>query len=291
MRSIFFGFLFFLIWAAGARYYYVCEIKDHCGNEVEETVTLPTTLQVKYGEEVILDGFNEFSFSSGKRKPFMNDNNIDFLDKLAQHLNDHPEHGLNIAGAYLENESDVKLSGTFMDNLGLARAEFLRAHLVARGIDENRISLDYNLVKGDELAQPVSFSLYPSGVDEENPEEYDRISFTFHDMTYTDANFEFDSDVFTPGNAFKSYADSVATYLGAFADKSFTIIGHTDAKGTVTYNEGLGLRRAKSARQYFVDLGVKTPINVESRGKREPVAPNNTDANRQKNRRVNFKIE
>ena len=33
---LFLGFLVFLMWASIARYYYVCEIKNHCKEPVEE---------------------------------------------------------------------------------------------------------------------------------------------------------------------------------------------------------------------------------------------------------------
>jgi len=291
MRSLLFGFFFFVIWALGARYYYVCQIKGLCGNAVTVVDARSNTLQLKYGEEVILDGYNEFAYDHGRRLPNLNTNNDEFLDKLAEHLKAHPEHGVTITGNYLENEATAALSGTFQENLGLARAEQIRNHLVARGVDESRISLDHQIVKGDKLSNPLEFSLFPSGVDEENPEEYSKVQFTFHDMTYSDANFGFDSDVFQPGSAFKLYADSVVTYLGNYEDKTLTIIGHTDNVGNITYNDDLGLRRAMSARKYFEEKGVTSKIKVASRGKREPIAPNDTDANKQKNRRVNLKIE
>lgn len=77
-----------------------------------------------------------------------------------------------------------------------------------------------------------------------------------------------------------------------------TIIGHTDSIGSKEYNLDLGLRRAKNARQYFIDsLGVVAPIEVKSMGKSRPVAPNtlpdgsDNPEGRQKNRRVNFVLE
>ncbi len=292
MRSIFFGFFFFVIWALGARYYYVCQIKGLCGGDAVTVIDArPNSLQLKYGEEVILEGYDEFEYSHGRRLPNLNTNNDEFLDKLAAHLIAHPEHSVTITGNYLEREAQAKLSGTFQENLGLARAEQIRNHLLSRGIDESRISLDHQVVKGTKLSRPLEFSLFPSGVDEENPEEYSKVQFTFHDMTYSDANFAFDSDVFQPGAAFILYADSVVTYLSNDKDKSLTIIGHTDNVGNNQYNDDLGLRRAQSARKYFKALGVEKKINVASRGKREPIAPNNTDENKQKNRRVNLKIE
>ena len=290
MRSLFFGFLFFIIWASGARYYYVCQIKGLCGDKVTTVDARSKTLQLKYGEEVILDGYNEFAFNHGSSLPDLDDNNKEFLNQLAEHLKGHPEHSITIIGSFLESEKDLKLNNTFQENLGLARAEFIRKLLMTYNLNENRMSLDHQIVSGEKLNQPITFLLFPSGVDEENPEEYAKIQFSFYDMTYSDANFAFDSDVFEPGTAFQLYADSVATYLSAYKNKSLTIIGHTDNVGNNVYNDDLGLRRAQSARQYFKSKGVEIKIAVASRGKREPVAPNSTTENRQKTEELILKL-
>ena len=192
----------------------------------------------------------------------------------------------------MESEKNTPLNNTFQENLGLARAEAIRKYLVIdKGADEKRISLDHQIVSGDRLIEPIKFTLFPTAVDEENPEEYTKVQFTFHDMTYSDANFEVDSDIFDPGPAFKLYADSVVNYLQVHKDIRLSIIGHTDNSGNLGYNDNLGMRRANSARQYFVKNGVTSEVKIYSKGELEPVAPNDTAPNRQKNRRVNFKIE
>lgn len=292
MRSIFFGFLFFLMWASFARYYYVCKIKDHC---TEKTVivkeTRPQTLNLTFGEEVILEGYEQFAFKEGSSLPDMNASNESFLDALANILKEQPERSVTITGAMLESEKGALLKNTLQENIGLARAEKIRDLLRVRGIDEKRITLDYETVQGTSLLEPVSFSLFPTAVNEEQPEEYAKIQFSFTDMTYSDANFKVDSDVFTPGSAFLLYADSVVTYMNNNMEKSLTVIGHTDDTGNDFYNEELGKRRALSASRFFKNKGLKSSIKTISKGEKQPVAPNDSDANRQKNRRVNFKIE
>jgi OmpA-OmpF porin, OOP family len=294
MRSIFFGFLVFLLWASFARYYYVCKIKTHC-TEAIPTVVVESqrakTLHLTFGEEVVLEGYDQFSFEKGSSLPDINANNQTFLNELVRILNEQPERSLNITGLLLESEKGIPLKNTLQENLGLARAEKIRNLLMAKGISEKRISLDYQMVEGDQLAEPLVFSLFPTAVDEERPEEYAKVQFSFHDMTYSDANFAVDSDVFEPGAAFLLYADSVITYMKQHQEKRLTIIGHTDNTGNDAYNEDLGHRRAKSASLFLKNKGLASPIKTNSRGEKEPVAPNDTEANKQKNRRVNFKIE
>lgn len=65
------------------------------------------------------------------------------------------------------------------------------------------------------------------------------------------------------------------------------IIGHTDSTGSDAINNPLSVNRAASARDYLVARGVPASrIAIDGRGSREPIAPNDTVANRAKNRRV-----
>lgn len=68
--------------------------------------------------------------------------------------------------------------------------------------------------------------------------------------------------------------------------------GHTDSDGDAAMNERLSLQRAMSVEKYLVDVhGLDADkIIADGWGERRPVAPNNTRANKQKNRRVEFQI-
>jgi outer membrane protein OmpA-like peptidoglycan-associated protein len=65
------------------------------------------------------------------------------------------------------------------------------------------------------------------------------------------------------------------------------ITGHTDGIGSDAYNMKLSQRRAESVANYLVKSGAsRQNIKTDWRGKREPIAPNDTDAGRAQNRRV-----
>lgn len=69
------------------------------------------------------------------------------------------------------------------------------------------------------------------------------------------------------------------------------IQGHTDDVGTDETNLKLSQRRAQAVRDYLVDKGVKkSRLVAEGYGASEPIAPNDTEANRSRNRRVQFEI-
>lgn len=86
---------------------------------------------------------------------------------------------------------------------------------------------------------------------------------------------------------FRPVLDKFATSLNANPTTNVTIIGHTDSSGTDAINNPLSVNRAAHARDYLVSKGVAASrFTIEGHGSREPVAPNDTAANRAKNRRV-----
>lgn len=289
MRA-FLVFLLFCAFALTARWYYVCKIKNLCGEPVTEVPQdiRKNNLELRDGEEVILQGYDQFRFDSAQVKPAMNANNRDFLDKLANHFQTNKDKNLTITGVYRPNEAGIA-SGMF-ENLGVARADEIREMLVKRGIAQERITLDFKQAATNNLDEPLLFTSF-TPAEEEDTEEYDKVAFTFEDMTFSEANFEYNSAEFKPQEQFLLYADSVKNVLELYPDKLLIITGHTDSIGGDVYNEDLGLRRAASAKEYFKEMGITSDIEVATKGRTKPMATNSTEEGRQKNRRVNFKIE
>ncbi len=101
--------------------------------------------------------------------------------------------------------------------------------------------------------------------------------------------FDFDSDV-VKGAAAENLS-SLANSLKRYPESEVLIVGHTDARGTDSYNMNLSDRRAASARAYLSSQGVDpSRIRTVGRGEAEPVASNESDAGREQNRRVEVAI-
>ena len=65
------------------------------------------------------------------------------------------------------------------------------------------------------------------------------------------------------------------------------IIGHTDSTGSDAINDPLSLRRAEATRNYLTARGVNgARVQVQGMGSRQPVASNDTNEGRARNRRV-----
>ncbi len=274
--------LLFVAYALGARWYFFCEVRGICGEEQEEVINRPKTLSLHEGETVILEGYDQFVFDSSEVRPVLNADNRNFLDSVAAYLKKQGNKSLEITSLY--RPSETAPIGYF-ENIGLARADYIRKELVRRGVSEERVDLDYGFSDTEALTEPLDFEIFPT------VESSGRLSYTLTNMTFSDANFEFDSDVFKPGTALLSYLDTVKAYLENNPDNKILITGHTDRIGKQSYNQGLGIRRAENARTYLKEkIGITVPIEVNSKGETEPIATNETPEGRQKNRRVNFQI-
>jgi len=100
--------------------------------------------------------------------------------------------------------------------------------------------------------------------------------------------FDYDSDVIK-GDA-RDNLNQLASNLQKYGDSELMIVGHADATGSETYNQDLSERRAFAAQRYLSGRGVTRPIRTLGRGELEPVASNDTEAGRAKNRRIEVAI-
>jgi len=82
-----------------------------------------------------------------------------------------------------------------------------------------------------------------------------------------------------------------ADLLRKYATWQITIEGHCDERGTAEYNLALGERRAITARDYLVSLGIPaTRLKTVSYGKEFPFDPAHNETAWSKNRRAHFVI-
>ena len=101
----------------------------------------------------------------------------------------------------------------------------------------------------------------------------------------TTINFDFDKSTIAP--RFTAILDAHAKFLVDNPEKSLTIEGHADEKGTPEYNIALGERRANSVSTYLENMGVAaSQISVVSYGEEKPVNLGHDAAAHAENRRA-----
>jgi len=73
--------------------------------------------------------------------------------------------------------------------------------------------------------------------------------------------------------------------------KKIAIEGHASAEGDKNHNLRLSDDRAKSVMKYLVEKGVEAPrLTAKGYGVTKPIADNNTEEGKEKNRRVEFNV-
>jgi peptidoglycan-associated lipoprotein len=105
------------------------------------------------------------------------------------------------------------------------------------------------------------------------------------DQNLKDAYFDLDRFNIRPDAA--ETLSKNADFLRSRSNIQFTIEGHCDERGSEEYNLGLGDRRANSAKEYLVNLGISEDrIRTISYGESRPTCTASDEACWQQNRRA-----
>jgi OmpA-OmpF porin, OOP family len=85
--------------------------------------------------------------------------------------------------------------------------------------------------------------------------------------------------------------DEMAAAMKTMTKKKFEVIGHTDNVGSRAYNLELSAERAEAVKDYLVAKGIDgAAITTHGDGPDRPVASNDTEAGRARNRRIEFRV-
>jgi len=100
--------------------------------------------------------------------------------------------------------------------------------------------------------------------------------------------FEFNSDKLKVASL--SQLDELVVILKKYETANLLIEGHADSKGADAYNLTLSQKRTDAVKTYLMGKGImESRLTAIGYGETRPIADNNTDAGRAKNRRVELK--
>jgi len=91
----------------------------------------------------------------------------------------------------------------------------------------------------------------------------------------------------------ESYAElnRLVELLNKNPDRKIEVGGHTDDVGDDASNLSLSQRRAEAVRNYLIQSGISAArLTAKGYGETQPQVPNDSDANRAKNRRTEFLV-
>lgn len=232
----------------------------------------------------VADNFN-FDLSSGNFKlPVSMDINKG-IDGLKSYLSDHSGKAITITGLYSADEDN----NTAWPNLGLARANAIKNYFVGLGIPSEQTNtlgklMDNLVPKGNVLLGSASFNIVerPEDNSEELKELYDNIR-EKPLVLYFETG---EAAIQLTAEQRQKVAD-IARYLDKVKDASCSVIGHTDNTGSRATNLNLGLERADFAKAYLIRNGIsESKITTNTKGPDNPIASNDTEEGRAKNRRT-----
>lgn len=108
-------------------------------------------------------------------------------------------------------------------------------------------------------------------------------------LVLNNIQFDVNSAVLKPAG--KAELDKLAAFLRQNMQVEIQLSGHTSSEGSAALNRELSLKRVRSCKDYLVAKGIEDGrISIRGFGPDMPIAPNDTEANRAKNRRVEMKL-
>lgn len=106
------------------------------------------------------------------------------------------------------------------------------------------------------------------------------------------SNIYFDTDKYELKPASYTELNKLVELLKANSQYSITISGHTDNVGNKSHNLRLSENRAKAVAKYLISKGISEDrVIAVGYGSSQPIANNNSEEGRMKNRRVSFVIQ
>lgn len=104
----------------------------------------------------------------------------------------------------------------------------------------------------------------------------------------TITNLQFENGTATLKSHSYKVLDKVVDVLNNHPFAEFQIIGYMDDNGNESVSKKLSKERARAVYDYLKSQDVINPLSYKGMGSAQPVAPNDTEENKAKNRRVEF---
>jgi outer membrane protein OmpA-like peptidoglycan-associated protein len=109
-------------------------------------------------------------------------------------------------------------------------------------------------------------------------------------FVFDNLNFETGSTKLTPESA--PTVESLVVILKAYPNVAVRLEGHTDNTGDAAANKKLSLDRAVTVKEIMITGGIADGrIGTDGYGEEKPIAPNETEEGRAKNRRTELVVE
>lgn len=281
------------VWMGLSTYWHVCKIKELCDAPVAVPVvaTPPVKpLHITDGRGLSLQADGNFGFAKSGAEANMRTVRPE-LDSLGAYLVANPGENLELVSYYTATETNPST----YSNLGIARAEGVKAYLVSLGVAAESLTTSSKLVDDivfspDSMRGGIDFNFSFSIPDTEeglaNAQQYENV-FKSMDLYFPTASADY---IKTAAN--RQFVDEAVKYLAANKDKKLVLTGHTDNEGGSALNMKLSRSRAGDVRRALRRAGVASnQLTTDAKGETMPKESNDTAAGRRANRRVNIVVQ
>ncbi|MFC5407944.1 OmpA family protein [Larkinella bovis] len=291
-----------LLWMGGSTYWHTCRIKLLCPDDAS-----PATVSVRTTPEAPSFTPPGLEFTDGKTASFRSLSNLSFakagaeanvtsvkplLDSLSLYLKSNPNKTIQLTGLYGPNESSAEA------NLGLARANNIRAYLMGPGIPESQFRLtgeESNALAftpaGDSLYGGIRFAFLDEVVvkAEKPASEEDLAKKATFESIFRPMDLYFNTGktdyIHTPET--NEFLKNTKAYLKLNPNRKLVVTGHTDNIGSDEINLMLSKKRAAAVKKQFIAAGIAArQIEIQGKGEAQPIASNDTEEGRRTNRRT-----
>lgn len=262
-----------------------------CSPAIVGATNACTQWEVKDQNTSIFEVDNNVNFRRSQYKHLKSNNKVnDAMSKLAKYLKSNNKKGVTVTGYYDAAEDN---SHPLYPNLGIARANDVKSWLKTLGVPSGQISTksltDCKCFEGDTLTRGVDFSVGAIQSDDK------RLAAIKSRLFGKPINLYFDTNSPTPNINAQQRQDfnDLFYYLDNVAAAKLDVSGHTDNVGNQQSNITLSQNRADDVKNYIMsNSGVTTGrMDTQGFGPNNPIAPNDTPANKALNRRVEVTLK
>ena len=192
---------------------------------------------------------------------------------------------LEITGYYFDGEEKPEK----YDDMGIYRAIKI-IELISPPLDQDKITTLSKKVDELEDAQKRNFESHAFNWLSKEEAAEPKIT------TSSDGNirilFAENSTKFEESEALDRYLDELAKQLKSDKNLKAYVVGHTDKTGSATANQTLSESRARKIRRILRKKGVsRSQLEAVGRGEYQSIAPNDTEAGKRLNRRVEIRLD
>ena len=282
-----------VVWIAGSTWWHVCKIKLLCplpsANVIAEPVPEIPPLSITDGESLALTSPQNFTFAKSGSKAGIS-GIITEVDSVGGYLRRFPDKRIILTGLYADDE----INTTSWPNLGIARAEDVKAYYVGKGfqpswfITRGSLSQDLTFI-GDSLRGGIEYAFSDALTLTENSlAEQQKFEGIFKPL---DLYFNTGSVSYIRTDDNERFLEEARLFLSQNKDKKLLLTGHTDNVGAASDNMQLSLERAESVRDALTESGIPAgQIAVDAKGQAQPKVPNDTPEGQAANRRVSIVV-